>query len=927
MTLNEKAGDSNDCSDDHHGDHHGNEHPGSSPSGLSSSGVGKGGGGGDSSSGEIYSDDEEAAYFPNKVKSRHRSRDRSPSHSSSTDALKPRTDRSRSPISRQSRCRSVSSERGEGRSRFDRKRSRSPRWSRHRSSDEDEKDSNKNNDDYRHSRNRRRLSNKDRDNYESPRGQYGSPSGTRYGSDSRKDAGRGGNDSDSDSYHYGGSSHSNVGNKGGRGRRFGGYGQTRNYQQRGTGKRFGRGLGKGGGNYGGYSGRLYHNVGSSVEQRNTIVSAEEIINRLQKGLSLLPPPKERQSDNLDQFNYPAPPSWYHEEVEKWEAREKEKNELEEQVTEPAEGVEENKSGEALAETKGKPEGVEVRTGGEKEASKEEEEEEVDKKKQRQGNDMSSEVEEQQRGGQGEKSTTESPKVVALVPPSAALGPGLLVDARTDDLVQKPPLVGPVPFPPIIPIPPSSALLPLPSPRMAAGSFGQMGTSKNPGLLINPFTAPILQFNSTPASLLSIVTTAMSLNSAPVMNVTSSAPSDTRRTQTIPDSLEPPKSSTGPVQPTLLPDEFTAVSPCAATEIPPAAPSDNSLHAEKAGDQTECKVTVSPSLHEDSNTSMDTEEKKVVHTESSSTNVQDVTPCGRGDNESATASSQVNGETGEVSEASVLSMPSGASMPRQVSTSGDDRLKVNPQEQRIPFSEISRIQVYIAPVSAPAATPPLTPPRNHASAEPVQTLQVAAVVTPISSSVFEDSTSSAMDISPAAVSSPPPSAEVSSVSGRTDEVSGKNEEEKKMSLGANDEDEDDVFNYALRPRQAGMKRKKDATKPPAFRPKLLSESDDDINYDDYLDQLVDEEEDDEEPLGKGSENLPPSAMAARLTLIAKKGAARKSSPAADEGERGKEDLPSVEEAALPDGEGVTGTDAALGDDDVTVDGAIAAGKRK
>lgn len=51
---------------------------------------------------------------------------------------------------------------------------------------------------------------------------------------------------------------------------------------------------------------------------NTVMTAQQFKKRREKGLSLLATPKIKPSDNLDQFNYPAPPSWYLEAVEKWE---------------------------------------------------------------------------------------------------------------------------------------------------------------------------------------------------------------------------------------------------------------------------------------------------------------------------------------------------------------------------------------------------------------------------------------------------------------------------------------------------------------------------------------------------------------------------------------------------------------------------------
>ena len=62
------------------------------------------------------------------------------------------------------------------------------------------------------------------------------------------------------------------------------------------------------------SGRM--NTGMTAQQCYAL--AEKVRKRREKGLSLLPTPKVKPTDNLDQFNYPAPPSWYLEAVEKWD---------------------------------------------------------------------------------------------------------------------------------------------------------------------------------------------------------------------------------------------------------------------------------------------------------------------------------------------------------------------------------------------------------------------------------------------------------------------------------------------------------------------------------------------------------------------------------------------------------------------------------
>lgn len=227
------------------------------------------------SDGEINSDDEEAAYYPHRVRRHSSPRDRSSSR-----------DRGRRERSH-SHQRGSSSERGVVRRR-DRSRSRSRRRSPHsrhrvRSSDEDDQYD-------------RDGSTHSRDSYSSPRS-------------SRRDLGRRVGEGDDSYHHHGG----HFASRGTRGRRFGGYGQTHTYQR---GSKYGRGGSGRGTNYGGYANRNFQ--GREEKQ----LGSEEVVARLQKGMSLLPPPKEPQCGNLDQFNYPAPPSWYLQEVEEWEERER-----------------------------------------------------------------------------------------------------------------------------------------------------------------------------------------------------------------------------------------------------------------------------------------------------------------------------------------------------------------------------------------------------------------------------------------------------------------------------------------------------------------------------------------------------------------------------------------------------------------------------
>ena len=156
---------------------------------------------------------------------------------------------------------------------------------------------------------------------------------------SKRSLDRGDRDSSNHFHEYGGGGRRPGGGRrdgdssfrgGGKGRRFGGYGQTHNYNQQrtnpgGGGGKFGGGGGGGraaggrGNTYSGYNNATNRNLQNSNADKGT-TGSEDVVARLQKGLSLLPPPKEPQCGNLDQFNYPAPPSWYLQEVEEWEKR-------------------------------------------------------------------------------------------------------------------------------------------------------------------------------------------------------------------------------------------------------------------------------------------------------------------------------------------------------------------------------------------------------------------------------------------------------------------------------------------------------------------------------------------------------------------------------------------------------------------------------
>ena len=84
------------------------------------------------------------------------------------------------------------------------------------------------------------------------------------------------------------------------------------------------------GGYGSYPGPGQMNTGLTAKQFHSLAS--KVAKRREKGLSLLPNPDTPLCNNLDQFNYPAPPSWYLDAVEMWEKKMKEKEEAECQGT-------------------------------------------------------------------------------------------------------------------------------------------------------------------------------------------------------------------------------------------------------------------------------------------------------------------------------------------------------------------------------------------------------------------------------------------------------------------------------------------------------------------------------------------------------------------------------------------------------------------
>ena len=312
----------------------------------------------DAEEGEIFSDDEEAAYFPQRIKSR----------STTTTATHVGTDQEAS-----GSASDVNDDKKSFYSRRDMSGSNSPegdsfRSQRRQRSRERERDS--------EPKSLATLFFEDRDGTPSElsddakgEGGYGgkkrgerfghssSPAGSRSKRDrdrSARDRGRRERD-----YHRGKNSHhgrnererdrdqdSNVDSSEDesswpqRGSRRKGYasssyqrgGRRGNYQSKYGQKndRFGGSSGSGSGDNnrggGGRQGSWGYNSSGRLTAQEAQAQVENFRKRREKGLSLLSTPNVKPSDNLDQFNYPAPPSWYLDAVEKWEKQQQQQQE-------------------------------------------------------------------------------------------------------------------------------------------------------------------------------------------------------------------------------------------------------------------------------------------------------------------------------------------------------------------------------------------------------------------------------------------------------------------------------------------------------------------------------------------------------------------------------------------------------------------------
>ncbi len=298
----------------------------------------------ESEDGEIFSDDEEAAYYPQHVKSRPR-----PQEKKASSDEKKKVDAEFE--GQKSDTESLSGARSGRRSRDRRERERNLRSSPESEPDStyqqnrthisdskeqglffEDRDGSETESTSSRERARSRSRERDRDRHSSPK--YGG-SRNRNRERDRDRGNRTRNDEDSSDdkeqqYRSSGSSTYYGRQSGGYGGRTrGGYG---GYQQRGG---YGAskfqvggvsGTGVGGGGYTSSVQPGLMNTGMTAQQFHAL--AAKVKKRREDGLPLLPQPNLDKCGNLDQYNYPAPPSWYLEEMEAWEKREKEREEEE-----------------------------------------------------------------------------------------------------------------------------------------------------------------------------------------------------------------------------------------------------------------------------------------------------------------------------------------------------------------------------------------------------------------------------------------------------------------------------------------------------------------------------------------------------------------------------------------------------------------------
>ena len=121
---------------------------------------------------------------------------------------------------------------------------------------------------------------------------------------------------------------------------------------------------------GGYVAPGQMNTGMTAQQFHSL--AAKVAQRRERGLSLLPTPRNISAcNNLDQFNYPAPPSWYLEAVEEWDqerAKQTKVAAMEDKGESRGEGGGELRQDEAMDIDGDEAAGVGQRDAGKKDAS-------------------------------------------------------------------------------------------------------------------------------------------------------------------------------------------------------------------------------------------------------------------------------------------------------------------------------------------------------------------------------------------------------------------------------------------------------------------------------------------------------------------------------------------------------------------------------
>ena len=254
--------------------------------------------------GEIFSDDEEAAYYPQHVRSR-------PQPKAASDRTKSDAEKSDTESPSNVRSGRLSRDRGREKERNLRSSPESETDSTHHGRSDtkelgffEDRDGSGSESAGSRDRTRSRSRERDREHRSSP----------KYGRNRNRERDRGGTRSRNDDDSGDRSSH--------HGRQMGGYGRTKGvyggYQQRGG---YGSSKFQAGGGYTSSVQPGLMNTGMTAQQFHNL--ALKVKQRKEDGLPLLPQPNLDKCGNLDQYNYPAPPSWYLEEVENWEKREKE----------------------------------------------------------------------------------------------------------------------------------------------------------------------------------------------------------------------------------------------------------------------------------------------------------------------------------------------------------------------------------------------------------------------------------------------------------------------------------------------------------------------------------------------------------------------------------------------------------------------------